>query len=343
MTKTAFVYDPFNLRHTLNGHPENYRRLEGTWALLEQDGILEKLYRVPSTPAPREALLAVHTPQHIDNIKLLSAQGGGQCDADTYVNTDSYQAALLSAGGLLNVVDAVMTGEVDNGFALVRPPGHHALPNRGMGFCLFANVAVAARWAQDQHNIDRVLIIDFDVHHGNGTQDIFYDDPSVFFFSIHQFPHYPGTGALDEAGTEMAYGSTLNVAAPPGAGDAGYLDAFERLLTPAAREFKPQLIILSAGFDGHWRDPLADINLSVTGYAQLAKFVRDLADELCEGKLVCALEGGYDLEVLPHCILSTLRVISDSDAGPSDPFGPSPVSERAFTDQVERLKKQHGL
>lgn len=343
MTKTAFVYDPFNLRHTSSGHPENYRRLEGTWGLLEQDGILDRLHRVESTPAPREAILRVHSAQHIDNIERMSAQGGGHCDADTYVNADSHQAALLSAGGLLNIVDTVMTGQADNGFALVRPPGHHALPHRGMGFCLFANVAIAARWAQDHHNVERVLIIDYDVHHGNGTQDIFYNDPTVFFFSIHQFPHYPGSGTFDESGTEMAYGSTLNVPAPPGSGDAGYLDAFERLLAPAAREFDPQLIILSAGFDGHWRDPLAEINLSVTGYARLTQFVQELAGELCNGKLVCALEGGYDLEVLPHCILSALRVLSDSDDGVSDPFGPSPVSERAFGDRVDRLRKQHGL
>lgn len=340
---TAFVYDPFNLRHTLDGHPENYRRLEGTWALLEADGILDELVRVESTPAPYEALLMAHTADHIRKVEAISVRGGGRIDADTYVNEDSYQAALLSTGGLLNVLDAVMTGKADNGFALVRPPGHHAVPERGMGFCLFSNVAIAARWAQKQYNIERVLIIDFDVHHGNGTQDVLYDDPSVLFFSIHQFPHYPGTGAAMEVGTQTASGSTINVPAPPFSGDEGYLRAFEQILAPAARRFAPELIILSAGFDGHWRDPLANIQLSVTGYAQQVQFVMDLADELCDGKLVCALEGGYDLEVLPHCILSTLRLLSGSDAGVSDPFGPAPDGERNIDEVIAQVRELHEL
>lgn len=341
--KTAFVYDPFNLRHTLEGHPENYRRLEGTWALLEQDGILNELIRVESKPAPYEALLTAHTPEHIRKVEGIAIKGGGRIDADTYVNEDSYQAALLSTGGLLNVLDAVMTGKADNGFALVRPPGHHAVQNRGMGFCLFSNVAIAARWAQKQYGIERVLVIDIDVHHGNGTQDVLYDDPSVLFFSIHQYPHYPGTGAALERGTPNATGSTINIPAPPFSGDEGYMHAFEQILGPAARRFDPELIILSAGFDGHWRDPLANIQLSITGYAEQVQFVMDLADELCEGKLVCALEGGYDLEVLPHCILSTLRLLSDSEAGVSDPFGPAPDEEQNMDGLIEQIREIHGL
>lgn len=341
--KTAFVYDPFNLRHTLDGHPENYRRLEGTWALLEEDGILDDLMRVESTPAPYEALLTAHTPEHIRMVEAISVKGGGRIDADTYVNADSYQAALLSTGGLLNVLDAVMTGKAKNGFALVRPPGHHAVPDRGMGFCLFSNVAIAARWAQKQYDIERVLIIDFDVHHGNGTQDVLYDDPSILFFSIHQFPHYPGTGAAMETGTTTARGSTINIPAPPFSGDEGYIHAFEQILGPAARRFNPELIILSAGFDGHWRDPLANIQLSVTGYANQVRYVMDLAEELCGGKLVCALEGGYDLEVLPHCILSTLRLLSGSEAGISDPFGPAPDGERNINELIEQIREIHGL
>lgn len=341
--KTAFVYDPFNLRHTLEGHPENYRRLESTWALLEEDGILDELIRVESTPAPYEALLTSHTPEHIRRVEGIAIKGGGRIDADTYVNEDSYQAALLSTGGLLNVLDAVMTGQADNGFALVRPPGHHAVPDRGMGFCLFSNVAIAARWAQQQYDIERVLIIDFDVHHGNGTQDVFYDDPSVLFFSIHQFPHYPGTGAAMEVGTTIASGSTINVPAPPFSGDEGYMKVFEEILGPAARRFDPELIILSAGFDGHWQDPLANIQLSITGYARQVQFVMDLAAELCEGKLVCALEGGYNLTVLPHCILTTLRLLSGSPAGISDPFGPAPDGERDINSIITQVKKIHGL
>ena len=343
MSKTAFVYDPFNLRHTLEGHPENYRRLEGTWALLESDGILDTLDRVEGEPASREALLRVHTTAHVDNVQALSAQGGGRFDADTYANADSYQAALLSAGGVLALVDAVMQGQVDNGFALVRPPGHHALVERAMGFCLFANVAIAARWAQDHYGIERVLIIDFDVHHGNGTQDILYEDPSVLFYSIHQYPHYPGSGRAQEVGRGRGIGTTINVPAPPKAGDAGYLHAFKQIVVPAARRFEPELIILSAGFDGHWMDPLADINLGIGGYAEQVQAVMALADELCQGRLVCALEGGYHLEVLPHCILSTLRILSGSVEGVSDPFGPSPMGERHIDGLIEEIRSIHNL
>lgn len=343
MRKTAIVYDPFNLRHTLEGHPENFRRLEGTWQLLQDDGILAKLLRVPSSPAPLDAILRVHTAQYVERLQAISARGGGRIDADTYVNADSYQAALLAAGGLLNVTDIVLQGQADNGFALIRPPGHHALEQRGMGFCLFANAAIAARWAQDRHGLERVLIVDFDVHHGNGTQDIFYHDPSVLFFSTHQYPYYPGTGAADEVGSEMAYGTTINIPFPTLVGDVGYLAAFQRVLEPLARDFRPQLILLSAGFDAHWLDPLAGMNLSIAGYMQMVEVVMALAEELCHGKLVCVLEGGYHLEVLAHCVLSTLRLLSGSSEGTSDPFGAVQQQERDVTTLLARLKNLHSI
>ncbi len=343
MSKTAIVYDPFNLRHTLEGHPENYRRLEGTWQLLQNDGILEELIRVPSSPAPIDAVLRVHTAQYVERLQQISARGGGRIDADTYVNADSYQAALLAAGGLLNMTGMVIEGKVDNGFALIRPPGHHALEHRGMGFCLLANAAIAARWAQDHYGLDRILIVDFDVHHGNGTQDIFYDDPSVLFFSTHQFPYYPGTGDVNEVGSEIAYGTTLNVPFPANVGDEGYLNAFQQLLEPVARGFQPELIILSAGFDAHWLDPLAGMSLSIDGYMKLLDVVMALADELCNGKLVAVLEGGYHLDVLPHCILSTLRKLSGSNRPNSDPFGTAQQNERDIATLLERLRKLHGI
>lgn len=343
MTKTAIVYDPFNLRHTLEGHPENFRRLEGTWELLQRDGILDHLTRVPSSPAPLDAVLRVHTPQYVQRLQQLNEQGGGRIDADTYVNADSYQAALLAAGGLLNMTDMILQGQVENGFALIRPPGHHALEQRGMGFCLLANAAIAARWAQDHHGLDRILIIDFDVHHGNGTQDIFYHDPSVLFFSTHQFPYYPGTGDADELGSEIAYGTTVNVPFPAYVGDEGYLHSFQNVLEPVARGFQPELIILSAGFDAHWLDPLAGMNLSITGYMKLVDVVTALADELCNGKLAVVLEGGYHLDVLPHCVLSTLRRLSNSPKEVSDPFGTAKQHERDIALLLERLRKLHGI
>jgi acetoin utilization deacetylase AcuC-like enzyme len=247
----------------------------------------------------------------------------------------------LAVGGLLNLTDVVLNGQADNGFALIRPPGHHAVPQVGMGFCLFANVAIAARWAQDHHGVGRILIVDFDVHHGNGTQDVFYDDPTVLFFSTHQYPYYPGTGAANEVGVELGHGTTINVPFPAQVGDQGYLAAFRQILAPAAREFRPDLIFLSAGYDAHWLDPLASMQLSITGYAKLTEEVLALTDELCAGKLVCALEGGYHLDVLAHSVLSTLRVLSGNPAGVSDPFGPSTNGERDASALLERIQKLH--
>jgi acetoin utilization deacetylase AcuC-like enzyme len=344
MTKrTAIVYDPYNRRHTREGHVENYRRLEETWKLLQIDGILPSLVHAPSTVAPLDAVLRVHTRAYLDRLESASLSGGGHLDADTYVTSDSYQVALLGAGGLLNLVDLVLRGEVGNGFALVRPPGHHALPHWGMGFCLLGNPAIAARWAQDRYGLQRILIVDFDVHHGNGTQDVFYRDPSVLYFSIHQYPFYPGTGAADETGLGQAEGATINIPFPAAVGDEGYLAAFRQILAPAARILRPELILVSAGFDAHWMDPLAHMRLTVTGYYQLVVELIALADELCQGRLVAVLEGGYRVNVLSHCVLSTLRALSGSRQGPSDPYGPAPGGERDVAALLERLKALHRL
>ena len=196
---TSYCYDPFNLRHHLSGHPENRARLAGTWELLQADGILADLLATPCTPASEEQLLRVHSRRHLAAVAQ-AAQRNTHLDSDTYVGSDSEQAARLAAGGLCNVVDAVLDGQANNGFALIRPPGHHATPERGMGFCLYNNLAIAARAAQAEHGIERVLIVDFDVHHGNGTQDAFYQDGDVLFFSTHQYPYYPGTGHWRETG-----------------------------------------------------------------------------------------------------------------------------------------------
>lgn len=338
---TALAYDPFNLKHTYYGHPEHSGRLEGTWKLLEHDGILERLPRVACLPAPIEAITAVHTARYVEGLEQMAARGGGRVDPNTYVVGATWQASLLAAGGLLAVTDAVLTGQTDNGFALVRPPGHHARPHTGMGFCLFGNVAIAARHAQKAHRLERVLIVDFDVHHGNGTQEMFWDDPSVLVFNTHQFPYYPGSGSLDETGAGLGEGYTVNLPFPPGVGDAGYLAAFRQVLAPVARRFKPELILLSAGYDAHWMDPLAQERLSVAGYAVLVQELMALADELCEGKLVATLEGGYNLEVLPHCVLTTLRTLSADPAGVSNPFGSAPGREADVSDLIATARRVH--
>jgi acetoin utilization deacetylase AcuC-like enzyme len=343
MSRTAIVYDGYHKRHTREGHPENFRRVEESWSLLQVDGILNNLVHLPSTPAPLDAVLRVHGRTYLERLETAALQGKSHLDADTYLTENSYQAALLGAGGLLNVVDAVLQRKVQNGIALNRPPGHHALPNWGMGFCLLGNVAIAARWAQDQHNVGRVLIVDFDVHHGNGTQEIFYRDPSVLFFSTHQFPFYPGTGAAYETGEERAEGATINVPLPSTVGDQGYLTLFRQLLLPAARLFRPELILVSAGYDAHWLDPLANMRLSVTGYTTLMQELLALADELCQGRLVVQLEGGYHIGALSHSILSAVRLLTHSHQGPSDPFGPAPGSERDITPLLQKLRQLHHI
>ncbi len=343
MSRTAITYDPNHCLHTLEGHPENSHRLQHAWDLLQRDGMLSGLIRMPAQPAPLDAVLRVHQAAYIERLQATALLGGGHLDADTYLNAHSYDAAMTAAGGLLQVIDAVLRGEADNGFALVRPPGHHALPDWGMGFCLLANVAIGARWAQDWHGVDRVLIVDFDVHHGNGTQEIFYRDPSVMFFSLHESPYYPGTGEAAETGDGPGEGTTINVPFPAYTGEEGYLAALDQILAPAAREFEPELILVSAGYDAHWMDPLADMRLSVASYARITQELMKLADELCRGRLVAVLEGGYNLDVLAHGILTTLRTLSGSRRGVSDPFGPPPDGQRDVLGLVQQLRRLHGI
>ena len=357
---TAFVYDPFERYHSFPGHPECHQRMESAWALLEADGILDTIARLPNSAAPLDPVLAVHSANYVEQVQAI-CQGLGESapseentphswgaaakwlDQDTYVLSGSWEAGLRAVGGLLNVTDAVMNGAASNGFAMVRPPGHHARPHSPKGFCLFGNVAVAARHAQQEHGAERVLIVDFDVHHGNGTAEMFYDDPTVLFISIHQYPHYPFSGGIDEVGRDLGEGFTVNVPFPAGVGDAGYLAAVRQLVAPLAREFGPDTVFVSAGFDGHWMDPLSGHRLSVGGYAAIAEELLALADALCGGRLICSLEGGYDLDALPHCILSTLRVLSCSAAGISDPFGSVEGRPQDADRVISAVKRRLGI
>ncbi|MER2600319.1 MAG: histone deacetylase [Caldilineales bacterium] len=339
---TAYCYDPFNLRHHRDGHPENHGRLANTWALLQADGILHSLLAVPSAAASDEQLLRVHGPRHLAAV----AQAAARCehlDPDTYTVVDSEQAARLAAGGLMAVQAAVLRGEASNGFALVRPPGHHATPQHAMGFCLYNHVALAARAAQAEHGVQRVLIVDFDVHHGNGTQDAFYSDDSVLFFSTHQYPYYPGTGGLHDSGSGSGRGSTVNVPLPAGAGDAAYAAAFDTILAPLAQRFRPELVLVSAGYDAHWDDPLASMRLSISGYAALVTRLLALADALCQGRIVFTLEGGYQLEVLAHALLTTLRQLNGQPNPLSDPLGASPRPERDVAEVLARVRQVQGV
>jgi acetoin utilization deacetylase AcuC-like enzyme len=341
---TGYVYDPVYLEHNLRGHPENQKRLTTTLRILGDYGMLERLTPIPAVPITPERLERAHRPRYIAQVHRVSHQGGGHLDMDTYVSPASYDAALMAAGGLVEATRAVLDGEIANAFALVRPPGHHALQARGMGFCLFNNVAIAARYALAERGLDRVLILDFDVHHGNGTQDEFETDPAAIYISTHQYPHYPGTGHWDETGHGPGLGSIVNVPLAGGVGDQGFGRIFSEIVGPVAWRFQPQLILVSAGYDAHWDDPLASLRLSVAGYAGIARALRDLAEELCNGHLVFTLEGGYHLEALAYSILNTFPVLLGDDSWQLvDPLGSSPLGEQPVDGIISRVRQIHKL
>ena len=341
---TGYVYDPIYLEHDLRGHPENRQRLRTIMRVLEERGMLERLQPIPAVPIARERLERVHDGRYVDEVRGVAQRGGGHLDMDTYVSPRSYDAALMAAGGLLEATRTVLDEEVDNAFGLVRPPGHHALHNRGMGFCLFNNVAVAARYALEERGLDRVLIVDFDVHHGNGTQDEFESDPAVMYVSTHQFPHYPGTGQISETGRGRGRGSLVNVPLAGAVGDEGFRRIFQEVIAPAAWRYQPQLVLVSAGYDAHWDDPLASMVLSVRGYADIARELKDIADDLCDGHLVYTLEGGYHLEALAYSILGTFAaLLGDPEGELVDPLGPSPYEEQPVDLVIAQVQRAHDL
>jgi acetoin utilization deacetylase AcuC-like enzyme len=341
---TGYVYDPIYLEHDLRGHPENQQRLRTVLKVLADRGMLDRLVPIPAVPITPERLERVHTASYIAQVQRVAGQGGGHLDADTYVRPASYDAGLMAAGGLVGATRAVLDGEVHNAFALVRPPGHHALRARGMGFCLFNNVAVAARYALAERGLDRVLIMDFDVHHGNGTQDEFDSDPAVMYISTHQSPYYPGTGDWREVGRGAGEGTIVNVPLGGSVGDSGFARIFAEIVGPVAWRFQPQLILVSAGYDAHWDDPLAYMQLSVGGYSAVARALKELAEELCDGRLVFTLEGGYHLEALAYSVLNTYGVLlGDEGWQLVDPLGPSPFGERCVDQEIARVKRVHKL
>ena len=318
--KVGLIHDPLYLNHDTGAHVENASRLTATAKLLEESGLLETLVTIAPRAATWSELTLVHSESHIDRVHSASAAGGRWLDGDTFASPESYEVALYAAGGMLRGVDAVLSGEVDSAFALVRPPGHHATENQAMGFCLFNNIAIAANYARQNHGLKRVLIADFDVHHGNGTEDAFYQDPGVLYFSTHQYPHYPGTGFVTDEGAGAGKGFTVNVPLPAFCGDSEYDRAYREFLMPLARRFQPELMLVSAGYDTHWADPLSSMQLTVDGFANIAGILRELADELCQGRLLLTLEGGYNLQALSQGIRATLEVLLGAAVTP-DPLG----------------------
>ncbi|NIN00936.1 MAG: histone deacetylase [candidate division Zixibacteria bacterium] len=307
---TGLVYHPDYLKHDSGRcHPENAERLSSLLAHLEKKGLLSKLESIQPYPAPVEWLETVHDASYIERVESICRNGGGMLDPDTYAGSESYKIALLAVGGILAAVDGVMSRRIKNAFCAVRPPGHHAERDKAMGFCIFNNVAVGARYAQEKFGQKKVLIVDWDVHHGNGTQSIFLEDPSVFYFSIHQFPFYPGSGSENETGEGDGEGFTFNMPMFAGSGDLEYTEAFQNIFYPLARKFSPEFIFVSAGFDGHQDDPLASINLSEAGYKKMTEVVTKLASECCEDRLVSVLEGGYNLKSLSSSAEKHIRAL----------------------------------
>lgn len=302
--KTGFVYHADYLKHDTGAqNPERPERLQASIKALQASDFWRDLHQIEATPATPEQLCYTHIQEHVDRVKW-HCENNFPLDYDTPTSSASYDIARLSTGGVLRIADAVLGGTVSNAFALTRPPGHHATPTRSMGFCLFNNVAIAARYLQREHGVDRIAIIDWDVHHGNGTQDTFYDDPSVFFCSAHQVPLYPGTGMPNETGTGDAVGTTLNIPMRPGSEPGDYIGAFQKILKPALLDFSPDFLIISAGFDAHRLDPLAAINMTADGFADLTDILCEIAAETCEGRLISALEGGYDLSGLSESVVA---------------------------------------
>ena len=302
--KTGFVYHTDYLNHdTGPGHPERPDRLRASLAALQQSEVWEQLHRIEPTPASLAQLCYAHNPAYSEHIRQHCEQEI-PLTYDTTVGHESFDVALLSTGGVVRAADAVATGVVKNAFAMVRPPGHHATRGQSMGFCLFNNIAVTARYLQREHGVGKVAIVDWDVHHGNGTQDIFYEDESVFFFSIHQSPLYPGTGSRHERGSGNARGTTLNVPMPPGSGDSEYVTVFEDILIPALQDFSAEFILISAGFDAHYLDLLANVNLTAEGFSKLTDLVMDIAEGTASGNVVSALEGGYSLEGISESVVA---------------------------------------
>lgn len=300
MATTGFVYHPDYLKHDMGaGHPESPERLRAIVARMEQSGLMKRLTTIEPAPADDDWITQVHSPAYVAALRARApADGRVRLDADTSMSPGSLPAAYLAAGGVLAAADAIMAGRVDNAFCAVRPPGHHAEHNRAMGFCFFNNVAIAARYFQRKHGLARVLIVDWDVHHGNGTQHAFEDDPAVLFFSTHQYPHYPGTGRATERGRGQGEGMTINVPMEAGEGDEEYRAVFQKVLVPAADAFRPDVVIISAGFDAHRDDPLAGMGLTEDGYAELTRIVAGIARRHSQGRLLSALEGGYHLRAL---------------------------------------------
>ncbi len=312
MNRTGIVKDERYLDHVMDpGHPESPERLRVIYKMLEEPEMKNWLQQIQPRPAIRKELEWVHTSAYIDQVAKTAGKPYYRLDMDTSTCAKSYETALLAAGGLLELVKAVMEGKLQNGFALVRPPGHHAEKDRAMGFCLFNNVAIGAFYAIEEFSLDRILIVDWDVHHGNGTQNTFYEDPRVLYISTHRYGYfYPGTGSAREVGTGKGLGFTVNIPLSTRAGDAEYGNIFEKIIKPIALEYSPQLVLISAGFDTHSDDPLGGMEVTETGFARMTQILMEVAETTAQKRLVITLEGGYDVSAQGRSVKAVLKALA---------------------------------
>jgi acetoin utilization deacetylase AcuC-like enzyme len=339
---TGIVFDQIFLKHDFIGHPENAKRLESIISHLKDSKLYERLQLVESRVADLKEILICHSEEYVEYVKSFCEKGGGYFDPDTYSNKFSYVAASTAVGSSIDLTKSVISGKLKNGFALLRPPGHHALANRAMGFCLFGNIAIAAKTALNEPGINKVAIVDFDVHHGNGTQALVGYDPNILFISTHQYPFYPGTGSIREIGKDDAEGTIINIPLQVGIGDIGFKTVFEKIVISALERFGPDLILVSAGYDAHWDDPLANLNLSLSGYDLISKKLIECAEEICNGKIVFFLEGGYNLDVLGYGVTNGIRKLLGIDEF-EDPIGKSDQNEPNIDNLIKELIKLHNL
>ena len=335
----CYTTDDVFLEHDMPTHPERADRLRAVHARLTAGGLLQRMQSVPPTPAPRAWLTRVHDPAYLDWLEEQRPQRPHYVERDTYLGPSSYRVARLAVGGTVLATEAVLSGRARSGLALVRPPGHHALRDQPMGFCLLNNVACAAAYALEEGGLSRVLIFDFDAHHGNGTQEAFWEDPRVLYVSIHQRPLFPGSGAATERGAGAGTGYTVNLPLPPGSGDSSLDYLVSSVVGPLADSFRPELVMLSAGYDAHWRDPLTGLSVSLSGFTALAESAVAIATRHCRGRLLAALEGGYDHEALAVGVANLAEVLLGTPDRCIDPVGPPPTAALDDLDRLERLRE----
>jgi acetoin utilization deacetylase AcuC-like enzyme len=310
--KTGIVKDTRYLQHSAGfAHPESPERLAAIYEMVENPLMDWKFSHIEPREATHKEIETIHSPSYVKFIASTAGQRSVYLDSDTATSPETYEIAKLAVGGVFNAIDSVIKGEVDNAFAFVRPPGHHAEKDTAAGFCVFNNIAIGAMHAILKYDLKKILIVDWDLHHGNGTQHSFYRDPRILYFSTHQYPYYPGTGSLEEFGQGEGEGYTINVPLREGAGDAAFVKIFRKVLQPVALEFKPELVLLSAGFDTHFQDPLGGMRVTPEGFAAMARILLNIAETCCQGRFVAVLEGGYHVVGLTRSVKAVLEEMLD--------------------------------